>query len=477
MRVNRLLLPLILACLTFAALGEEDLDLVRQHIVAAARTSQVKSLLRNAEGHLQDVLLSAADDGGVTVTQDGAGMRLEWKGFKPLEIYYLARGLLTKGDVNGHLLLARVALKLNVGADMDKALERLEFDAPNDVARIETIREQIKSAAPAKVVPPPAKVTAAPATSEREQARIPAFSKPLLFDTPEADAVLSATQILPPEHPFNQEVAALPIHANSARIIASIGPETILWPEQDMNYVVVPPDQKKASFKLAAPNGECDSGPFPIPDNAPIESWPIAYAGWSLEKIQRTGDGDRHMLVVDPGNGLLHEFFLARRTDAGWEAAFAATFDLKTFKLRPLKFSSADAAGLPIFPAVVKYYECERGIVPHAMRFAVKWTRREFIFPARHYASNAANPLNPDLPRMGERLRLRADFDVSGFPPHVQAILKGLKKYGMVVADNTGNLGASLSIAPDPRIKGLDALKKIKFKDFEVVQTPDENRR
>ena len=335
------------------------------------------------------------------------------------------------------------------------------------------MRAQIKAARRPRTAPA---VPIATAPSRPEQPKIPAFKQPLLFNTPEADAVLAATQVLPPDHPFNLEVAGLPLLPNSAAMIASIGPETILWPETDMNYVVVPPDQKRVPVKVSSA-AESDGGPFPIPDNAPIEEWPIAYPNISLEKIQREGDGDRHTLVVDPVNGLLHEFFCTRKTDAGWEAVMEATFDMKTFKLRPLHWSSADAAGLPIFPAVVKYFECERGIVPHAMRFAAKWTRKDFVFPARHCASNAANPLNPDLPRMGERLRLRTDFDVSSFPPHIQAILRGLKKYGMVLADNTGNLGASLSIAPDTRIKGLDALKKIKFKDFEVVQTPYEGKR
>jgi hypothetical protein len=453
--------------------AEEDMELIRAVVVAAVKASRFKSLLCNPQGHPRDVTLSAADETGITVAQDGAELRMEWKQLKPLEIYYLGRGLLTKGSVDDHLLLARVALKLNVGSDMDKLLERLEFDAPNDVARIETIRAQIKSAAQPPVVPAPETAVAQVST----QSKTPAFSHPLLFDTPEADAVLAATQILPPEHPFNQEVSSLPLHANSAAMIASVGPETILWPEQDMNYVVVPPDQKKVPLKLKAPNAESDPGPFPIPDNAPLEEWPIAFPGVPLEKYQREGEGDRHVLVVDPLNGLLHEFFYAFKTDAGWEASIAVTFNLNTFKLRPVRWSSADAAGLPIFPAVVKFYECERGIVPHAMRFAVKQSRKDFIFPARHCASNAKNPLDPDLPRMGERFRLRADFDISSFPPHVQAILRGLKKYGMVLADNTGNLGASLSIAPDRRIKGLDALKKIKFKDFEVVQTPNESKR
>jgi len=473
-----------------ARCAEDDMDLVRHYIVDSVKTSQVKSLLCNPDGgQPRNVVLTSADDKGITILQDGAELRMNWKQLKPLDIYYLGRGLLGKGAVAEHFLMTRVALKLNLGIDMDKPLEQLEIDAPKDIPEIEKMRAQIKATfAPVAPAAPPVQATPASnpttdtaastsAPAHVSASKLPAFNKPLLYDTPEADAVLAATQILPPEHPFNQDISKLPLHPNSAKMIASVGLETILWPELDMNYVVVPPDQKRINVKITPANTEADPGPFPFPDNAPIEEWPMGYPGYSLEKIQREGEGDRHVLVVDPGNAMLYEFFYTKKTDAGWQAAISATFELNSCKLRPLNYSSADAAGMPIFPAVVKYFECERGIIPHAMRFAVKNTRKDFIFPARHCATNAANPLNPDLPRMGERFRLRADFDVSGFPPHVQAILNGLKKYGMLVADNTGQLGASLSIAPDPRIKGLDALKKIKFKDFEVVQTPTEGKR
>jgi hypothetical protein len=140
-------------------------------------------------------------------------------------------------------------------------------------------------------------------------------------------------------------------------------------------------------------------------------------------------------------------------------------FDLKSNRLRPAGWTSADAAGLPIFPAIIRFDEVERGEVEHAMRFTVRRTRRAYVAPATHFASR----LNDDnLPRMGERFRLRADFDISGFSPHVQAILKGLKKHGMLVADNGGDW--RLSVAPDARIKGLDELRKLRGSDFEVVQ-------
>src|SRR5262249_20709523 len=168
------------------------------------------------------------------------------------------------------------------------------------------------------------------------------------------------------------------------------------------------------------------------------------------------------------------EFYQGRRTDDGWQAACAAIFDLKTNKLRPAGWTSADAAGLPIFPAVIRFDECERGLVAHAMRFTVKRTRKAYVYPATHYASRLTDEA---LPRMGEGFGLRQDLDVKGFSPHAQAILKGLKKYGMFVADNGGDW--RLSVARDRRLKGLEELHKLRGSDFEVVQTtgPDEGPR
>jgi hypothetical protein len=153
---------------------------------------------------------------------------------------------------------------------------------------------------------------------------------------------------------------------------------------------------------------------------------------------------------------------------AGWQAAQASVFDLKSNKLRPEEWTSSDAAGLPVFPAVVRYDELRRGLVEHSLRVTVVKTRRAYVYPARHFASRLTDE---DLPRMGERLRLRRDFDVSGFSPEAQAVLKGLKKYGMFVADN--GIDWAVSVAPDPRIPSLhEELRKVKGSDFEVVQPP-----
>lgn len=309
-----------------------------------------------------------------------------------------------------------------------------------------------------------------PPAPGRERPAMPAVTHPVLFNTPEADRILAALQVFPPDNPWNQDISARPLLRNSRPLVASVGEDKRLAYNLDMGFVIVPPDQKRVPVKIVdGYPDESDPGPFPVPDNAPIEGWPLE--GKSLEQIQRRGTGDRHMLVVDPVNRMLYEFYQARRSDAGWTAVQSSIFDLKTNRLRPDGWTSTDAAGLPIFPAVVRYDELESGMVEHAMRFTIRNSRRAYVYPATHFASNKTNP---NLPRMGERFRLRRDFDISGFSPHAQAILKGLKKYGMYVADNGGDW--RISVAPDGRIQGLDDLRRVRGRDFEVV-LPDERPR
>jgi hypothetical protein len=308
-------------------------------------------------------------------------------------------------------------------------------------------------------------------------AKMPKFTKPVMFDTPEADAILAALEIFPPDNPFNVPVADWPLHPNSKNIIASIGRDKPFRYNTDMAFILVPPDQPRVNVRIVEYPDESDAGPFPVPENVPIEGWPVWFERdspkrRSLAEVQLRPakyEGDRHAIVVDPVNRMVYEFFTFGKTLEGWAAGQASIFDLKTNKTRPKGWTSADAAGLPIFPAVVRYDEIERGIVEHAMRVTVRRTRRAYVHPATHFASRLTDE---NLPRMGERLRLRADFDTSKFSPPVQAILKGLKKYGMLVADN--GIEWAISVAPDPRIPVLhEELRKIKGSDFEVVTAPE----
>ncbi len=316
---------------------------------------------------------------------------------------------------------------------------------------------------------------AALALAAPDRPAMPKITKPVMFDTPEADQVLAALQVFPPDNWWNRDISSLAVHSDSEKMIAAIGPEKALEYNLDMGFVIVPPDQKRVEVKLLDYANESDPGPYPLPDNAPIENWPLTRnenlkalpkPGQTLEQFQREAQGDRHVLVVDPVNGMLHEFYNTKRTDDGWQALQASNWNLRTGALRPERWTSTDAAGLPIFPAVVRYDECARGMVEHAMRFTVRRTRRAYVLPATHWASQSRDPAHP---RMGERFRLKRSFDVSGFPPHVQAILKGLQKYGMFVADNGSDWW--MSIAPDRRLEGLEALHRVKGSDFEVVET------
>jgi hypothetical protein len=311
------------------------------------------------------------------------------------------------------------------------------------------------------------------AFSRQPGAVLPEIAAPVLFDTPEADRILSVLQILPPDSPWHEDIRDRPVHPMSAAIVRSIGADAPLGYNLDMNFVIVPAKQPTVNVRITEYPDESDPGPFPIPRNAPIENWPLTRnedtkalprPGVTLEQFQREGSGDRHLIIVDPAHGRFHEFWQARLTDAGWQASQASTFDLHTNRLRPERWTSSDAAGLPILPAIVRYDEVARGDVNHALRVTVQRTRREYVYPARHFASRLTDL---SLPRMGERLRLRRDFDITGFPPHAQAVLMALKRYGMFVADNGSNW--LLSIAPDRRFADLESLTRVKGSDFEVI--------
>ena len=300
--------------------------------------------------------------------------------------------------------------------------------------------------------------------AKKDRPPLPAIKQPVMFDTPEADAILSAMQVFPKNNPWNEDVSERPVHADSEKIIAGIGKDRRIGFNRDMSFIIVPADQKKVDVKITSYPKESDAGPFPVPDNAPIEDWPLNKA--ELEAIQRDGKGDRHVILVDPVNMALYEFWRGFKKPTGWEAACEATFDLKTNALRTQGWTSSDAAGLPIFPALPRFDECERGKVEHALRFTVKRSRKEAIYPATHHAGRGKDAA---VPAMGQRLRLKASVDVSEYPKHAKAIAEALKKYGMFVADN--GMDWLISTPPDKRLQGLDTLRQLHGGDFEVVET------
>jgi hypothetical protein len=308
-------------------------------------------------------------------------------------------------------------------------------------------------------------------------AKMPAITKPVMFDTPEADAILTALEIFPPNNPWNLIVEDWPPHPNSKAIIASVGVDKVFRYNPDMSFILVPPYQPKVPVELTAYKNESDQGPFPVPANTPIEDWPANYRrnpefkDLTLDEVQRgkpSLDKDRHGIVVDPVRKKLYEFYRLTRKDKGWMAEQASIFDLSSNKLRPDGWTSSDAAGLPIFPSIVRYDELKRGVIDHALRISVRNSRRAYVYPATHFASKLTDE---NLPRMGERIRLRKDYDVSKCSPEVRAVLVAMKRYGAFVCDN--GIEWAVSIAPDMRIPDLHVeLRQVKGSDFEVIQPP-----
>jgi hypothetical protein len=311
-------------------------------------------------------------------------------------------------------------------------------------------------------------------------------ARPTLFNTPAADAVVSSMQIMPVTSPWNENISGRPLLANSDAMMAQIASDLspsrqTLRPFFEMNYVLVPENQPKRSIRFFNYPDESDldggvspRGLYPIPANLPIETWPRETGGLSLAQWQRdvNGDGgDRHAIIVKPGAGLIWETWLTRMAGPTWEASNGAKFDLKSNRLRPAGWTSADAAGLPMFPALVRYDECQRGMVEHALRLIVRRTRVGPIYPARHSAS-VGNQTDPNIPAMGQRLRLKASFPIpAGWTKPERAVLLALKKYGALVADNGGFF--SISVAPDQRFpEGVfDRLSTVGIENFEVIQT------
>jgi hypothetical protein len=268
---------------------------------------------------------------------------------------------------------------------------------------------------------------------------------------------LGDCSIFPPDNPWNRDISNDPVDPRSDNYIAHIGANTNLHPDFGSNpdygipYTVVPGTQPKVPVSFDDPQ-ESDPGPYPIPPNAPVES-----------------GSDAHLLVIDQDNCLLYELDAARFVNPGWQAFSGALFDLKSNALRPDGYTSADAAGLPILPGLARYDEAAvQGEIRHALRFTAQSTQAGFIHPATHFASN---DMNPDAPPMGLRVRLKADYDISGFTGASRVILIALKKYGMFVADNGGNWFISGSTDSRWNDDDLDQLKSVPGGAFEVVQT------
>ena len=307
--------------------------------------------------------------------------------------------------------------------------------------------------------------------------------RPILFDTPEADAIVEKLRIFPENDLWNTPVDDWPLHPNSDNMLKSIGLDKPLRTNRDMNFVLVPPNQKKVPVKILLYPDESDHGPFPVPDNTPIEGWPACFTEGKNKKlssqeipkkfadyqanVEKT-DADRHAIVIDPVNMMEYDFWQMTKTPNGWTCSCAAVFNLRKGHDRPMGWTSSDAAGLPLFPAIPRYDEFKNGEIKHALRFTVRKTRKSYVAPATHHAGHSTDE---NLPRMGERFRLKSDFDIGGFSREGRILLEALKKYGMIVADNGIEMG--MSISPDERIPIMHSeMRRVKTADFEIVQAP-----
>ncbi len=296
-----------------------------------------------------------------------------------------------------------------------------------------------------------------------------------------AQQTIDGCQVLPIENIWNTPVASLPLATNSTQVVTHIGLTDTMHPDFGtvwegapigIPYVVVSNAQAMLPIDFASLDGwpgESDAGPYPIPLNPPIEGGDTP-----------TNQGDRHILVVRQGACILYELYHSWKEEdfngeftcavpgatPGWCGLSGAVYDLASNALRPDSWTSADAAGLPIFPGLVRYDEVETGEIRHALRFTVDISRTSWVWPARHEAGST-----PDVnaPPMGLRLRMKASFDLSGYTPRVRTILAALKKYGMMVADNGTDW--YLSGIPDPRWDDdeLSVINDIPGSTFEVV--------
>lgn len=283
-------------------------------------------------------------------------------------------------------------------------------------------------------------------------------------------ASLNGARPFPSNNAWNMDISRFPVHPNSANLIASIGSTTGLHPDFGtfwegapigIPYVVVAGSQQPVPVEFIWWPEQSDSGPYPIPANAPIE-------GGSAS------DGDRHVLVIDRDNWKLYETYYSFPVGNGasWTAGSGALWNLRSNKLRPIDWTSADAAGLAIFPGLVRRDEVLAGEISHAFRFTANTTRTSYVYPATHQAGSTGNV---NAPPMGLRVRLRSTFNVNNpsFSANVRVILRAMQKYGMILADNGSNWYVTGTHDPQWNDDELGALSLVKGSDFEVVQTPN----
>ncbi|HEX3806512.1 MAG TPA: hypothetical protein VHV52_07010 [Gaiellaceae bacterium] len=285
---------------------------------------------------------------------------------------------------------------------------------------------------------------------------------------PSSPPKVASCPVFPATSVWNQPVNKLPVAANSTTLIRSIGLDTSVHADFGSGlydgskigipYVVVHGKKTPKSKVVFDYADESDKGPYPIPANVPIEGAPA-----------HANEGDRHALIVDEDSCTLYELYALQRIANGWSAGSGAIFNLRSNALRPAGWTSADAAGLPIFPGLARWDgDASTGAIRHALRFTAEQTRKAYIYPARHYASNSTDP---SLPPMGLRVRLKANVDISKLPPQARIVAQALKTYGMILADNGSSWYVTGAPSPHWSNDQLHALGTLTGSDFEVVDT------
>ena len=272
--------------------------------------------------------------------------------------------------------------------------------------------------------------------------------------------------VFPADNHWNQRVDRLAVAARSEAMVRSIGAGAPLHPDFGSGtyeggpigipFVTVPGSQARVPVRFDYAD-ESDQGRYPLPPGAPIEGG-------------RDSEGDRHVIVVDRDRCRLFELFDAHPLEGGkrWRAGSGAVWSLRSNRLRPRGLTSADAAGLPILPGLARYDEVRGGEIDHALRFTAPRTRRAYVYPARHFASNSTDP---DLPPMGQRFRLRRGVDISRFPRQSRVVLRALRRYGMLLADNGSPWFVSGAPSPGWDNEDLRSLRRLDGGDFEAVDT------
>ena len=266
--------------------------------------------------------------------------------------------------------------------------------------------------------------------------------------------------IFPANNPINQDISRAPVDPRSAQYVASIGADLHLHADfgtpsnYGIPYSVVGPHRRKLPIHFTEYGEESNPGPYPVPPGAPVEG-----AG---------EQGDRHVLVLQRGTCKLYELYNARRSGAGWDAGSGAVFNLRSNALRPEGWTSADAAGLPIFALLARYPEVKAGRIDHALRVTVARTQSGYIHPATHFASSSSDPA---LAPMGLRLRLKGSFSLIGYHGQALVILRTLKRYGLIVADNGSSWYITRAPSPNWNDEDLDQLKRVPGSAFKAVRT------